>query len=263
MQQHVEVPSYPKAEEAVEIVAVSASIEVRLDNTWKARYSEWRHSVFAGSASHIPIARQKCVLDTIHYRVVMEEYETLQEDYSDIWKDKPKDIQVDVPLLRCVHGLPRSGKSQLLPWIKQYFEQVWQWEANNQFAIVAPQNAMADNIGGGTIHSFANIPFKDPRGNIVNTRMKNNRCCPTNGTTFECFSLRKSKPQASTYLANRYENVRPYANVRRSDARIAMCAAPSTTQSTSVWRCQHYIVWGFLAIGSDRFQSSYVQSSRH
>ena len=57
----------------------------------------------------------------------------------------------------------------LLLWIKEYFEEVWKWELNNQFAIVAPQNSMADNVGGTTLHSFGSVPFKDRRGITVNT----------------------------------------------------------------------------------------------
>ena len=107
-------------------------------------------------------------METIHYRTVKENYELLEEDYADIWQTKPADVHVDIPLLRLIHGLPGSGKSKLLLWIKEYFEEVWKWEINNQFAIVAPQNSMADNVGGTTLHSFGGIPFKDRRGITVN-----------------------------------------------------------------------------------------------
>ena len=32
---------------------------------------------------------------------------------------------------------------------------------SKQYAIIAPMNTMADNIGGNTMHSFGRIPFKD------------------------------------------------------------------------------------------------------
>ena len=109
------------------------------------------------------------VLQTIHYRTVKEEYDILGMTYDASFLDKPDEIVVDEPLLRLIHGLPGSGKSRLLLWIKEYFVEVWHWDIGQEFAILAPQNAMADNIGGGTIHSFAGIPFKDRRGIVVNT----------------------------------------------------------------------------------------------
>ena len=78
-------------------------------------------------------------------------------------KRKP-DVEVGTPLFRMVHGLPGSGKSRLIKWLKEYFEEVWLWTQEKQYALVAPMNTMADNIGGTTIHSFARIAFKDKRG---------------------------------------------------------------------------------------------------
>ena len=99
-----------------------------------------------------------------------EEYDTLGEPIpEEVWNTKPDNVVVDLPLLRLVHGLPGAGKSKVILWIKSYLEDVWLWEHNNQFAIVAPFNSMADNISGGTLHSFAGIPFKDRRGIVVNS----------------------------------------------------------------------------------------------
>ena len=84
-----------------------------------------------------------------------------------MWNDKPPDIHVERLLFRLTHGLPGSGKSKLIAWLKQYFDEVWQWAQGKQYAIVAPMNTMADNIGGTTIHSFGRIPFKDKRGMVI------------------------------------------------------------------------------------------------
>ena len=105
------------------------------------------------------------MLRTIHFRVVKEEYEIAGEPIPEaVWSDKAPDIHVERPSFRLIHGLPGSGKSKLIEWLKQYFEKVWQWTQGKQYAIVAPMNTMADNIGGTTIHSFGRIPFKDKRG---------------------------------------------------------------------------------------------------
>ena len=66
-----------------------------------------------------------------------------------------------------VHGLPGSGKSRLIKWLKEYFEEVWLWTQEKQYALVAPMNTMADNIGGTTIHSFARFAFSYKRGFMV------------------------------------------------------------------------------------------------
>ena len=159
----------PQAEDKVEDVALTAEIDVQFADEWKARYASWCHKTYVDTSTFTPTVKQRHVLEVIHFRMIKEQYEIMQENYSDLWREKPTDIHVDIPLLRLIHGLPGSGKSQLLLWIKEYFEEVWSWEANNQFAIIAPQNAMADNIGGGTIHSFGGIPFKDRRGVLINS----------------------------------------------------------------------------------------------
>ena len=50
-----------------------------------------------------------------------------------------------------------------------YFTEVWELQHPDDFALLAPLNSMASNIGGSTLHSFGRIAFKDNRGNFVNT----------------------------------------------------------------------------------------------
>ena len=63
-----------------------------------------------------------------------------------------------------VHGLPGSGKSQLLKWIRSYFEVVWEWENGVHFIFLAPLNSMATGISGQTLHSWGGIAFKKKSG---------------------------------------------------------------------------------------------------
>ena len=115
-----------------------------------------------------PTAQQEHVLYTVHFRALTEEYALAGEDIPDaIWRCKPPAVNVGMPLLRLIHGLPGSGKSELMKWLKQYFENVWLWKKNKQFALIAPMNMMVGNIGGTTIHSVGRIPFKGKRGNVV------------------------------------------------------------------------------------------------
>ena len=68
------------------------------------------------------------------------------------------------PIFRLVHGLPGSGKSQLLKWITAYFEIVWEWQNGVQFILLAPFNSMATSIAGQTLHSWGGISFKKSSG---------------------------------------------------------------------------------------------------
>jgi len=68
-----------------------------------------------------------------------------------------------------VHGLPGSGKSQVLLWLRSYFEDVWHWTHGDEFVFLAPLNSMALNIGGNTLHSYFAVSFKDRRGRTINS----------------------------------------------------------------------------------------------
>ena len=111
---HQAIPAHPIVEGEVENATMSASVDVKFDDAWKSKYEAWQRKVYVDASTHTPTAKQQYVLDTIHWRILKEEYETLQEDYAELWRHKPQHIHVDSPLLRLIHGLPGSGKSQLL-----------------------------------------------------------------------------------------------------------------------------------------------------
>ena len=67
-----------------------------------------------------------------------------------------------------VHGLPGAGKSEVLKWVRSYFETVWLWTIGVQFQFLAPLNMMAHGIGGETLHSFGGIKFQNAKGATVN-----------------------------------------------------------------------------------------------
>ena len=55
----------------------------------------------------------------------------------------------------------------MIAFLKRYFEKVRQWTRNKRHALVAPMNAMADNIGSSTAHSFGRIPIEDRRDTLI------------------------------------------------------------------------------------------------
>ena len=88
------------------------------------------------------------------------------------------------PIFDLIHGIPGAGKSKVIAWICELFTDVLGWESGTQFICLAVQNTMAANIGGRTIHHWANIPFRDEKGNTKggggggkrDTRMLYHRC---------------------------------------------------------------------------------------
>eukprot|EP00973_Karenia_brevis_P082138 11388233-Karenia_brevis.AAC.1 len=61
------------------------------------------------------------------------------------------------PMLHLPHGWPGSGKSEGLKRLRSYWEAVRKYEHGMQLVFVAVSNAMANNIGGSTMHSNSNI----------------------------------------------------------------------------------------------------------
>ena len=54
-------------------------------------------------------------------------------------------------------GVPGAGKSQLMKWVRAFFEEVLGWRHGTEFVFIASMNTMAALIGGRTIHSFGHI----------------------------------------------------------------------------------------------------------
>ena len=122
---------------------------------WHTAYLEWRYAL-ENQSEKTPYDLQWKALDAVHRRCIVEhtEVETMSDDTSQ-------------PLFRMVHGLPGSGKTQLMHWIRDYLDTVWHMREDVHFKFLAPQNTMAANIGGATIHSFGEIQFKDKKGRVL------------------------------------------------------------------------------------------------
>ena len=62
------------------------------------------------------------------------------------------------------HGQPGCGKSRLIGWIREAFEEVLGWQHGVQFVCLAFQNTMAAQIAGETIHHWSGIPVVEADG---------------------------------------------------------------------------------------------------
>ena len=63
----------------------------------------------------------------------------------------------DEPMLDLIHGLPGTGKSEVIAWLKELFHLLG-WKHGVQYVCLAMQNPMAASIGGNTLHHWSGIP---------------------------------------------------------------------------------------------------------
>ena len=56
------------------------------------------------------------------------------------------------PLMWLLHGLPGTGKSEVLMMVKELFQEVCGWQMGLEYQMVALQVVMAQLLGGDTIH---------------------------------------------------------------------------------------------------------------
>ena len=96
----------------------AGSVEIYLHNVGEA-YFRWRHILLNAEVS--PNVQQWSVLDLVHRRCL---YEQKQEASHEVNKVTSGDSHWE-PIFKIIHGLPGSGKSKLLLWLRTYFEEVW------------------------------------------------------------------------------------------------------------------------------------------
>ena len=67
-------------------------------------------------------------------------------------------------MLDLVHGLPGTGKTQVIKWVRRLFEEALGWTHGVQFVFLAFLNSMSAHINGLTIHHWAGIPVNAEAG---------------------------------------------------------------------------------------------------
>jgi len=106
--------------------------------------------------SERPTAEQLLVLGAIVGRITAE---AATEQNATLSRSS-----ISEPLLDMVHGQPGCGKSRLIGWIREAFEEVLGWQHGVQFVCLAFQNTMAAQIAGETIHHWSGIPVVEADG---------------------------------------------------------------------------------------------------
>ena len=79
------------------------------------------------SSEKPPYGRQWEFLDAVHKQCIGE---LTDEQINECAHENE-------PFFKLVHGLPGSGKSEVLKWLTLYFEKVWHWNQGVHFAKVA------------------------------------------------------------------------------------------------------------------------------
>ena len=137
--------SLKKLEEDAETAAAK---QVSLDRSnWRDNYVTWKAKLSADSMA--PSDQQWLILDTIHERAKFEyEWERMEpNDSHAMAKERYKAHRQAEPLFRLIHGLPGSGKSKVLKWLRSYLVEVWHMTEEEDFVFLAPMNSMAAGIG--------------------------------------------------------------------------------------------------------------------
>jgi len=120
-----------------------------------SRWDAWKRSLFQNTKS--PTVDQWRVLEAIYARCV----HMRQEHNSNTQKRSREE-----PLRLMIQGLPGAGKSQVIQWVRSFFEEVLGWQHGREFVCLASMNTMAALIGGFTIHSW---------GKCLLTQIRNRR----------------------------------------------------------------------------------------
>jgi len=107
---------------------------------------EWHRKLQKRKVS--PTAQQLNILETVILRILQERDDEIAAEV----RPRP-----EAPLCGLVHGLPGTGKSEIIKWIRELFTTILQWEHGIQFFCVTYQNKTAAAIGGFTLHSAAGL----------------------------------------------------------------------------------------------------------
>ena len=110
---------------------------------WMTAYKAWKKGLVEAKndegVSLAPYAEQWRFMDVVHRRCVLEALEE-QKGCINRTAEEPERV--------LGHGLPGSGKTQIMKWLAQYFQKVWGWTHGTQYVFLAPLLTMAARING-------------------------------------------------------------------------------------------------------------------
>ena len=117
------------------------------------RVEEWWKRV--ETSSKPPTAEQRRFLESVIARCRQE-----QEELNALGASSPdkRTRSLSESKRSMLLGMPGAGKSHCILLLRDFFESCMQWTDGVQFQFLAPQNSMAELIGGQTVHTWGVIP---------------------------------------------------------------------------------------------------------
>ena len=108
------------------------------------------------------VAILRCVINRVKYERDAERLDLAEHRARQLRQPLKRRRVVELePMSALIHGLPGTGNSEVIRYIRRLFEDVLRWEHGKEFVFLAVQNTAAAEIGGFTIHSWALIPVND------------------------------------------------------------------------------------------------------
>ena len=107
-----------------------------------------------------PNAQQLRILAAVKERLLLEIQ--LENEGPELRrKHQPQlfDTNREEPMRALIHGLPGTGKSRVINWIRRIFMEARDWTHGVQFLCVAFQNKVAYAMGGTTLHTAGDLPI--------------------------------------------------------------------------------------------------------
>ena len=149
---HVKTPNYKHAKaKHDDPTYAQGSAYMKLKKTNIAAW--WRK---VNNSEKKPNPQQTAVIEAVSVRCQAEQAELNR------WNGPVKNRRADMlsePLRVCVLGDPGAGKSHCIHLLRSFFQEVMEWEHQMQFQFLAPQNSMAELVGGATVHTWGVIPI--------------------------------------------------------------------------------------------------------
>ena len=162
-----------------------AGLYTKLPRSGECPLQKWlldlQNSAEPPKAEQVPIL--ECVIQRLKYECLQERRDlqaqrkkALRQPLG-VSRKRAREVEPE-PISALIHGLPGTGKSEVLRYIRSLFEDVLGWEHGNQFVFLAVQNTAAAEVGGNTIHSWGASPSARLTSLSCERQVEGNRMFP-------------------------------------------------------------------------------------
>ena len=162
-----------------------AGLYANLPRSGECLLQKWlldlQNSAEPPKAEQVPIL--ECVIQRLKYECLQERRDlqaqrkkALRQPLG-VSRKRAREVEPE-PISALIHGLPGTGKSEVLRYILNLFEDVLGWEHGNRFVFLAVQNTAAAEVGGNTIRSWGASPSARLTSLSCERQVEGNRMFP-------------------------------------------------------------------------------------